>query len=133
MSLSFPRFAATAAATLVALCAVGAWPTFRVAGGDGLASMGFAAGIAFLGALLGILPSAFSSPRPESRIQAAMLGVGVRLLVTLGATFAVLATEAAPARSPFLLWTGLAYAALLVVETAVLVRSLPRSGGPVSA
>ena len=124
------RFAGTAAATLVALCAAGAYPTSRLSGADGLFAMGIAAGVSFVGAVLGFLPSALASSRYESRVQAAMLGVVVRLFVTLAAVLTVMATGAAAARTPFVAWTGIDYAAMLVLETVVVLRAVRRPDSP---
>lgn len=130
------RFAGAAALSMAAVCAAGAWPTWKVAGADGLAGMGVAAGISFLGAVLGFLPTAAAPARYESRIHAAMLGVGIRMLVTATVVFGVVWTGAAPARGAFLAWVGIGYATMLVLETAHVLRVVrpPAPGGkPASA
>ena len=124
------RFAGTAAATLVAICAAGAYPTSRLSGADGLVAMGIAGGVSFVGACLGFLPSALAPSRYESRVQAAMLGIVVRLFVTLAAVLAVLASGAAAARTAFVAWIGIDYAAMLALETVVVLRAVRRPEAP---
>jgi hypothetical protein len=130
VTLSLPRFAGIATAALAAVCAAGAWPTWRVAGTDGLVALATAAGISLVGAVVGYLPSAsVVGGKPEARLQAAMLGIGVRLFMTLAGTFAVLALDALPARVPFAVWIGIDYATLLLVETRTVLRTVRRADG----
>src|SRR5262245_26730072 len=131
---SLSRFAGTAAAIVAVLCAAGAWPTHRAAGGDGLVSMAIAAGVTLACAIAGYVPAARSAhaARLESRLQAAMLGILVRLFATLAAVFAVLQTRSAPSATAFVIWIGLDYAALLVLETRIVAgagRATQPAGG----
>ena len=130
MTSSLLRFSGAAALALTALCAAGAWPTWSLAGTDGLVSMAMAAGLSWLGATLGFVPSAMASPRYESRIQAAMLGMVLRIFATLAAVFVVLAGGLAPARVAFISWIGIGYAALLVLETRAVLKIVRRQEVP---
>jgi hypothetical protein len=128
-----PRFGATATATLLAVGAVGAWPTWKAAGEPGLVALGLAGAAALVGALVGFLPLAAATDVPlERKAQAALLGVVFRLAATGAAVAAVLLLGAAEATTAFLLWTALDYVALLAVETRIAL-SLARTGGAVSA
>jgi hypothetical protein len=137
VTLTLPRFAGIATAALAAVCAAGAWPTWRVAGTDGLVALATAAGISLVAAVVSYLPSASAvGGKPQARLQAAMLGIGVRLFVMIAGTFAVLALDALPARMPFAIWMGIDYATLLLVETRTVLRTVGRpegERGPASA
>jgi hypothetical protein len=129
------RFGATAAATLLAAGAVGAWPTLSAAGEAGLLALAAAGAVALLGAVAGFVPLAqahASSAPMERKAQAALAGVLVRLLVTGAGVGAVLALGLVDARGAFLLWTAIDYALLLALETRAAV-SIARAGGPASA
>src|SRR5207244_3371522 len=118
---SLARFAGLAAATVAGVCAVGTWPTLALSGTDGVVAMAVAAGISLVGAVVGFLPSSMASAsgRYEARVQAAMLGVALRMLATLTAVLAVVLSGAPVARVPFVAWIGVEYAAMLVLETLV--------------
>src|SRR5262245_58606094 len=133
VTLSLARFAGLAAATVAGACAVGAWPTWALAGRDGLVSMGMAAGAAFVGALVGWLPvsRANANPDPQSRVHAVQIALAVRLFVTLIAVVALLLGRAVPHRVAFVVWAGVAYAALLLLETRFALRAA-RDGVPPS-
>jgi hypothetical protein len=121
------RFAAVASLTVAALCAVGTWPTLRLAGEDGLLAMGLAAGVSLAGALAGWIPLArLSSPAadPTDRANAVLAGLAVRLAVTLGGVLVVLLSDAVAQRGAFLVWLGVDYFALLLVETRSALRSI---------
>jgi hypothetical protein len=101
--------------------------------------MALAAGVSLAGALAGWLPMLrLSSPTadPADRANAILAGLAVRLGVTLAGVLAVLAGGLAPAdsgaRGPFLVWLGIDYAVLLVVETRLAMRTVrsPRPAGP---
>jgi hypothetical protein len=141
VTFSIARFAGLAAATLAVVCGLAAWPTWATAGADGMTALALAAGLSWVGAVVGYLPTAMASERYEARMQAAMIGVILRLLVTLAAAFSVIATGAAASRMAFTVGVGIDYVALLALETFVVLRSLRRpaqvhtveSGGPASA
>jgi hypothetical protein len=124
------RFAGAATLTLVAIAAAGAWPTHAWAGPAGLAALGWAAGIALAGALLGFAVGAAASGDGsfEARAQAALIALGVRMFATLAGTLAVLVGGVVAARTPFAVWVAVFYLALLALETAVLVREARRAG-----
>jgi hypothetical protein len=115
---------------VVALAAVGAWPTHAWAGAEGLVALGGAAGIALAGALVGSAVGGVVGRDGsfEGRAQGALLAMGVRMIATLGATLAVLLGGALAARVPFALWVTVFYLALLAVETGGLVKEARRAG-----
>ena len=110
-------------ACLVGVSALGAYPTWSASGADGFVAMAVAAGIALVGAVVGHLPTLRTAgASPEARVQAALLGIMARLLLTGAAVFAFVRTDAVPGRLPFLLWAGIDYLTLLALETAAVVR-----------
>ena len=136
MTLSLARFAGLAAATVAGVCAVGSWPTWALAGSGGLVSMAIAAGISFVGAIAGYLPSALASKSLADRVQLAMTGVLARMLFTGAAVVLVLLAGLAPSRMPFVVWTAVDYFTLLALETTVLLRGardMQGNGGPTAA
>jgi hypothetical protein len=127
---SLPRFSGIAAATVAAVCAVGALPTSRLAPDGGLASMAIAAGLVWATALLGYAPVALHvlGTTPEAKAQAWLIGTGLRLFTTLGVLLAGWTGTWVPHRYAFLVWTGALYAVVLVVETVILARGKPLAG-----
>jgi hypothetical protein len=94
--------------------------------------MGWAAATSFVAAIVGYLPSAFAKDRTQARLQAAMLGVGARLLVTLVAVLVLLAGGVVAEQLTFVVWIGIDYALLLFLETLVVLRGA-RTVGSASA
>ena len=96
--------------------------------------MAVAAGASLVCALVAYVPiaSAAHAARLETRLQAAMVAMLIRLFASLIVVFVVLQTGLAPAATPFVAWIGIDYAALLVLETRVVAaaaRTVGRSGG----
>lgn len=122
---SLARFTGIAAATVSVVCAAGAWPTYSVGGRDGLVGMGMAAALALVSSVGGYLPilSRAAAASIEARAQAWMIGLGIRLFVTLGVLL-TLWTVGLRERESLLIWTGALYVVLLVVETVVVARTL---------
>jgi hypothetical protein len=100
-------------AVLVAACAL---PAHAWAGGAGLIALLLAAAVALFGGLAGRLPRALLPPQdPNFDVNAALAGVGARLLVTAALALVVLVATPVP-RLPFATFLVLAYLLLLVVE-----------------
>lgn len=136
MTPSFPRFAGIAAAALAGVCAVGFLPTRAAAGTEGLVAMGVAAALVYTAALLGYLPllSKHARSGPQGLANAFLIGLGARLFFTLAGVL-VLGMGLLPGRAAFLLWAGIGYAVILVVEIVGLIRGLPTAipaSGPAS-
>lgn len=113
------------------VCAAGAWPTYAIDGTNGLVGMGLAAALGLVGAIGGYLPlvSDMAARSVEGRAQAWMMGLGIRLFLTLGVLFALWSAEVA-FRSSLLLWTGILYVVLLLIETVVVARSMRALDAP---
>jgi hypothetical protein len=132
------RFTGAAAATLAAVCAAGAIPTSNWGGSDAVASMAIAAGACLVGAVAGWWPLARVSgdARPERRVPAVLMALGLRMGVTLTVVAVLLASRVAPSKAAFLAWVGIDYAALLALESWLAVREIRRlgpNGGSASA
>ncbi len=119
------RFTLAAALTLAAVAATGAWPAHALWGSPGLVAMGWAAAISFVGALVGYLPTALAGADAtlERRAQACLVGMGLRMFLSLAAILAVLRTGASGHPTAFVATTGVFYLSLLVLDSVVLVRA----------
>jgi len=120
------RFAAflllsSGAALLVALA--GFLPTRKLAGEPGLMAMAAGCGVSLVASWLGALPIAIAAGSDGKAFASALLGsMALRFLVVLAGTL-VLALGTEVARTPFLVWVGISYVVLLVVDTRFAVRS----------
>lgn len=96
--------------------------------------MGLAAALVFVGALLGYLPllSRYARSGAEGQANAFLIGLGIRLFFTLAGVL-VLGMGLVPARAAFLVWAGIGYAVILVVEIVTLVRGLAPSAPSTAA
>lgn len=117
------------ALALALVAALGALPTVRLAGREGWIAMAAGCGVAFAGAALGAAPVVLALARgPIERPHVvAARAMALRAAGALAGTLSV-ALGTGVARLPFLIWVGVAYGALLVVETRWLVR-WTRAGG----
>jgi len=135
----YGRFLAVAALGAAGLGALGA-PLTRAAAGDaGVPAMIFALAICWVAAAIGGLPLFAASRRAVEEGTAAvqptpaLAAMGLRLGVVVVAAAAVALSGVVP-RALFLLWTGIGYVVLLVVETWYAVgevrRRQPPGGAP---
>lgn len=115
----------SALAALAIAVAIGWLPTRRLAGDPGLAALAAGCAVAFAGAALGALPVLLAVAQggaARTHVVAAR-AMGLRAGGTLAGVLAI-ALGTGVARTPFLVWAGVAYGALLVVETRWTVRWL---------
>lgn len=115
----------SALAALAIAVAIGWLPTRRLAGDPGLAALAAGCAVAFAGAALGALPVLLAVAQggaAKTHVVAAR-AMGLRAGGTLAGVLAI-ALGTGVARTPFLVWAGVAYGALLVVETRWTVRWL---------
>ena len=118
----YARFLALAVVVTGAIGAIGAVPTRRLAGEEGLPALLAGCLIGLLSSALGGLPIALWRDRtPAGRVTAMMASTAVRLLAV-----AVLGIAAALsgqlATMPLLLWIAISYAALLGVDAWYALR-----------
>lgn len=117
----FAVFATVVLGVAVLLCLLGFWPTRRL-GGDGAAlAMWFAVGIAALGSVIGATPVLFARLSGRFRPQVALVSMLVRLVVVVLFTLVTALSVKLP-MTPFLIWLGIAYLGLLVVDTVYATR-----------
>jgi len=121
----FRSFLLLSVGTGLALVLVGFLPTRRLAGEAGLAAMGVGCGVSLLASWLGALPIVMASRGDAKALGSAVIGaMAIRFFVVLlGTLVLVLGTELA--RAPFLLWVGISYVVLLVVDTLFAVQGRP--------
>ena len=115
------RFLGLAVALVIALCAVGYFPTRRLSGEAGVGAMAAGCGISLVAAALaGWLLTAVTAETPEARMQRGFLAMVVRLaVVTVLGVAAALSGEFA--RAPLLFWMAAAYLVLLPLEVRLAV------------
>ena len=120
-SRRYVRFLGLAAGLVVALCAVGYFPTRRLAGEAGVAAMAAGCGISLVAAALaGFLLTAVAAQTPEARMQRGFLAMVVRLAVVTVLGIAA-ALSGAFARTPLLFWMATAYVVLLPLEVKLAI------------
>jgi len=100
--------------------AVGAYPTYRLAGYPGLYGMGGGVAICLVGILAGLVPLGMSwRARPSDRVRGFLASIAVRFGVVLLLTLAVvLAGWFSP--TPLLLWVAIAYIMGLAGESVAM-------------
>ena len=120
-SRQYLRFLGFAVGLIVALCAVGYFPTRRLTGDDGVMAMAAGCGISLIAAALaGWLLTSVAAETPEARMQRSFLAMIVRLVVV--AVLGVAATlSGAFVKAPLLFWMAAAYVALLPLEVKLAI------------
>lgn len=119
---SYVRMAGLTALAAALLVAIGYAPTRAAAGDAGVAAMLVGAGAALLGGLVGLLPPALFSGRGFAHYaNGVLLGMALRMLLTLALALGLRLANHWPA-APLLLWVGLTYVAILVVEGILLLQ-----------
>lgn len=88
--------------------------------------MAIAAGVVLATAILGYLPVALRvlGPSVLAQAQSLLVGMGVRMFLTLGVLLASWNGDWLPHRAAFLAWIGLLYAVVLTIETVLVSRGL---------
>lgn len=115
-SRSYVRFVLLLLAVVVGLLAIGWLPTRNLGGPEAVSGMLWGCGLSLLAGIVGGLPQVVSGGRaPRDQGIAALLSLAIRMGLTLmGALVAVLTGLVAP--QAFLLWVGISYVSLLVVD-----------------
>ncbi len=118
----YARFVAVSAVVAMVLVGAGFFPTRNLAGADGLWAMVAACGVSLVGSWIGAVPMALVSVGDRAAVATAALGaMAVRFAVVLfGALAVVLGSDVE--RPSFLIWVGISYLVLLVVDTLFAVR-----------
>ena len=124
------RLVRLAAAGLVAVAVaggVGAYPTWRLAGPEGLMAAAVGCGIAWLASVVGFIPGCVLMDRsPADAAKGFLAGSAIRFGAVV--LFAAPVVVAGPLRrTPLLLWTGIAYMVVLAVDTVLVARLLKQS------
>jgi hypothetical protein len=122
-SVRYLRFIGLAIVIVVALVAVGALPTRRLAGEGALPAMLVGCGISLAAAALaGALLVTVNASTPKAQMQRAFQAMIARLVVV--AVLGVLAVfSGVLARTPLLFWVAMSYVALLPLEVRLAIAS----------
>jgi hypothetical protein len=115
----FLALLAVAALVALAVAAVGYLPSRNLAGDDGVVAMLVALAVCWLGSAIGAVPVLLAERAAAGRRLPPAVSFGsmlTRLLVVLGLTVAAALSGWVVAK-PLLVWTALAYLALLTVDT----------------
>lgn len=118
----FGSFLLLSLGVAVGLSLAGFLPTRKLAGAAGLTAMAAGCGVSLLASWLGALPIVMASRNDPKALGSAVMGaMAIRFFVVLLGTL-VLALGTEVARAPFLVWVGISYGVLLVVDTRFVVR-----------
>ena len=123
-SRSYLRFVLLMVAVVAGLLLIGWVPTRNLGGSEATNGMLLGCGLSLVAAVVGGLPQVAFGPRaPRDQGIAALLSLAIRMGLTLmGALAAVLSGLVAP--KAFLLWVGISYMILLIVDVLfVLART----------
>ena len=124
------RLAGAGLAAVVVAAGLGALPTYRFAGADGLVAEAVGCVVAWIAGVVGFVPGCLRIDHsPTVAARAFLAGSAIRFFVaaTLGVPVAL---SGWVPRTPLLLWIALGYLAVLLVDTAIVVRLL-RTAEPV--
>lgn len=118
----YARFVGVSVTVAVLLAGVGFFPTRKLSGAGGLWAMLGACGVSLLGSWCGAVPLALVAAGDKASVATAALGaMAVRFAVVLMGALAV-SLGTGVDRAPFLIWIGISYLVLLVVDTFFAVR-----------
>ena len=123
------QMAAAGLAAVAAVAGIGAYPTWRLAGSDGLVAAAVGCGIAWAAGVVGFIPGCVLLDRsPAAAAKGFLAGSAIRF--GAAALFPAPVVAFAPlSRTPLLLWTGIAYMVVLAVETIIVARLLKQPSG----
>ncbi len=118
----YAKFVGVSVVVAVAIAGVGFLPTRKLAGVEGLWAMLAGCGVSLLGSWFGAVPMAMVVVGDKTAVATAALGaMAVRFMVVVsGALALALGTELE--RPSLLIWVGISYLVLLVVDTLFAVR-----------
>jgi hypothetical protein len=120
------RFLAEVVGVTAIVALLGSVPTWRLAGGGGIAAMLAGCGIAALASAFGAVPIALAEGAPAAKRTSALLSSMVLRLAMTFLLGVVALLSGRLERAPLLLWIAIGYAVLLVVDTRYAVRGTGR-------
>ena len=122
-SRAYLRFVLLLLVVVAGLLALGWVPTRNLGGSAAITGMLLGCGLSLVAAVVGGLPQVAFGPRaPRDQGMAALLSLAIRMgLTLLGALTAVLTGLVAP--KAFLLWVGISYLSLLIVDVLFVLAS----------
>jgi hypothetical protein len=118
---AFFRLVLCSVGTVIAALALGAWPTYALAGTAGIAGLLWGLGLALLSALIGLVPPLLVlRAAPPKRLRGMLMGTLLRFVVMLALLLGSLLTGVAH-RVALAVWATIGYILLLAVDTAGVV------------
>lgn len=117
------RFVALVLGVAAALAAIGYVPTRRFGGAAAVSAMLLALGIVSLASTIGAVPVFLARRSGQPKVHVPLAAMLVRL-VTVAVSALLVVVTLAPPLAPLLLWLGIGYVGLLVVDTRYALRAL---------
>ena len=126
---TFARLVAVSIGVALMLAAVGYLPTVRIAGRGAVPEMLAGIGISLFAGIVGAVPVARSAAAgdPKQIPIAVLLATAIRFIVVLALTVAAVFSGWFD-RAPLVLWVGIAYLVMLLVDTVYAVRIVGTAG-----
>ena len=114
---SSSSFLKLAAVILVSLLVLGALPTIRLTGKEGLWAMVMGCGVSLVGSAAGTVPLLMSRGRTQVEALPSVLGSIVLRMAAVIALAAAVALSGLFATKPLLVWVAISHLGLLVADT----------------
>ncbi len=123
---SYVRFVALAAASAVAIIALGYVPTVRLAGRDAVGAMVAGCGASWLASCVGAIPVAWAQAQRSTQPGLAIMASTTLRFVTVLLAVAVLILSGWQHPKVLALWVGISYLLMLAVDTVFAVNIMKR-------
>lgn len=121
------RLAGAGLAALIVAGALGAYPTVRLAGSEGLPALALGCAIAWIAGIVGFIPGCLlMDTKAEQAAKAFLAGSVIRFLVAVLLGLPVVLADVVD-KTPLLLWIGIGYMVVLLVETTLVVSLMNRA------
>ena len=121
------RLAGAGLAAVVVAAGLGALPTYRLAGTDGLVAGAVGCAVAWVAGIVGFVPGCLRIDHSSAAAARAFFAGSVIRFMVAAAIGVPVALSGWVQRTPLLLWIALGYLAVLLVDTAIVVRLLRKA------
>lgn len=127
-TMRYVRFLLSALAVTGLVAVLGALPTWRMAGSEGMLAMLAGCGISLAASAIGAIPVALAAGRPLNTFpHTLMAAMALRFVVVAVVTVAV-ALSGLLSPKPLLIWVAISYGAQLVVDTRFALTATRNQG-----
>ncbi len=124
---SYATFVATALLTATVVAALGYVPTVRLAGSDAAWPLVVGCGISWLASCAGAVPLALAATgKPSQAASSILVSTGVRFLTVI-LVVAPVVLSGWLERTVLVLWVGISYLLMLLVDSAFAIRVMNRA------